>query len=293
MASNNQCPCYGITNPLLPCKLFHPKVLPEPYKPPGTKPGWIDTSEQCATGYCGRPVIDEDPCTRKVPQKLIFVLEYFDRESDLIKKYVLTYYHSEKKSEIADIINHRRFLKKHVVDTVHMDVLIPGNVINIYGRQMTVTEYADSCTKQYLEPKQERAFLLVRPHAVQCIGQIYEVLEMNFKILRMRMAWFCEETATEFYSEHDIRERSQFFIELIRHVTSAPVVAFILVGPCAIERLKQLAGDKDPGQAKLKNAMSLRALYGENEIRCAVDVSETPECVCRVIILTYNMLNKG
>lgn len=56
------------------------------------------------------------------------------------------------------------------------------------------------------------------------------------------------------------------------------MVAFLLVGENAVERLVEMAGPMDPGKAKLKNAWSLRALYGKNFIHCGVDVSETLEC---------------
>lgn len=59
------------------------------------------------------------------------------------------------------------------------------------------------------------------------------------------------------------------------------MVAFILVGENAVQRLMDMAGDMDPGKAKLKNAWSLRALYGRNFIECGVDVSESPGCVAR------------
>ncbi|CAL8141121.1 unnamed protein product [Orchesella dallaii] len=275
-----QCPCYGNTNDWK-CNLTKPLGVPPPYVPAGTSPGWINTEGLCAQGYCGVPKNINAANTRrrgKAPDKLIFVMEWYDREADLIKKFTLTYYDIDKSCEISDLINHRRFLRRLKVDTVNLGNLIIGNVINIYGRQMTVTEYADSCTKQYLEPKQEQTFLLVRPHAVQCLGQIYEILDRNFRILRCRMAWFTEETANTFYRQYSAES---FFKELILHVTSAPVVALVLVGENAIGRLIELAGDIDPGKAKLKNAMSLRAVYGQNIVFGGVDVSETPECVIR------------
>lgn len=58
-------------------------------------------------------------------------------------------------------------------------------------------------------------------------------------------------------------------------------MAFLLVGECAIQRLVDLAGPTDPASAKLKNAWSLRALYGTNLIHSGVDISETKECARR------------
>lgn len=83
---------------------------------------------------------------------------------------------------------------------------------------------------------------------------------------------------------HSIQKKSQddFCRDLINHVTSAPVVAFIVVGYDAVKNLMELAGDVDPEKACLKSPMSLRSVYGKNIILGGVDVSETQACVYRV-----------
>lgn len=68
----------------------------------------------------------------------------------------------------------------------------------------------------------------------------------------------------------------------MEQITSAPVVALILVGGCAIEKLQSIVGEEDPGEAKLKHAMSLRAQYGLDKLRKGFEVSEDPGCVLKV-----------
>ncbi|ODM87242.1 Nucleoside diphosphate kinase 7 [Orchesella cincta] len=272
--ADTQCPCYGNTNDWK-CSLTKPPGVPPPYVPAGTRPGWINTK-----GLVQKVIVE---CRNSAMHSVIkfqisssFVMEWYDRGADF-KKYTLTYYGIDKSCEITDLVNHRRFLRRLKVDTVTLENLIVGNVINIYGREMTVTEYADSCTKQFLEPKQERTFLLVRPHAVQCLGQIYEILARNFRILRCRMAWFTEEAAKAFYQQYSAE--SFFKTHSPCNICSCGRICTCCEN--AIQRLMELAGDIDPGKAKLKNAMSLRAVYGQNIVFGGVDISESPECVVR------------
>jgi nucleoside-diphosphate kinase len=65
---------------------------------------------------------------------------------------------------------------------------------------------------------------------------------------------------------------------------SGPVVAFLLIGQCAIAKLQWLAGDVDPEVAKLKHPTSLRAIFGQVLSANAVHVSESPACVENVCI---------
>ena len=65
-------------------------------------------------------------------------------------------------------------------------------------------------------------------------------------------------------------------------MTSGPVVAFLLVGENAVEKLLTMLGDTDPQDAKLKSPTSLRALYGVDMIHNAFHGSESFDCVLKV-----------
>lgn len=65
-------------------------------------------------------------------------------------------------------------------------------------------------------------------------------------------------------------------------MTSGPLVAFLLVGRDAIQKVRCLAGDQDPGVAKLQQPGSLRAIYGNDFVTNAVQISESPACVEKV-----------
>jgi len=69
---------------------------------------------------------------------------------------------------------------------------------------------------------------------------------------------------------------------LIDHITSGPLVALLLVAENSIEKAKNLLGDENPAEAKLKNPTCLRGLYGSDTIHNGFHVSETTACVVRV-----------
>ncbi len=60
------------------------------------------------------------------------------------------------------------------------------------------------------------------------------------------------------------------------------MVAFLLVGENAIEKMKVMLGETDPCDAKLKSPTSLRALYGQDLIHNGFHASESFDCVLKV-----------
>ncbi|XP_035707296.1 nucleoside diphosphate kinase 7-like [Folsomia candida] len=142
-----------------------------------------------------------------VPDKLMFIVEWYENQADLVKKYLLIYYGIDGSCEVKDVINNQRFLRRLKLETVTLSQLYLGNVINIYGRQMTLVEYSDSCTRQFLEPRSERAFLLIKPHAVQCLGMILRQLENSgLRVLRARMARMTPDMVAKFYEHYKSEE---------------------------------------------------------------------------------------
>lgn len=54
------------------------------------------------------------------------------------------------------MIHKRRFLRRLKIPSVRLQDLYIGNVLYIYARQMTIIQYADSCTFQTVEPMTQR-----------------------------------------------------------------------------------------------------------------------------------------
>jgi len=243
--------------------------------------GQLIGQSKCSQGFCKPEECQsyDARCPKtNAPDKLIFILEWFDREADLVKKFMLMYYDIDGTVEIMDMTHKRRFLRRLKVDTVTFSELYLENVINIYSRQMTVVEYADSCTSQYMEPRTQRAFLLIKPEAIKHLGNILMEIEKNFRVLRAKMCTLTKYEGEKFYDHYNGQE---CHTPLVEYITSGPVVAFIVIGHNSIERLKTIVGKQDPEVARLETPTCLRALYGSTFVNNGFEISESPACVER------------
>jgi nucleoside-diphosphate kinase len=95
----------------------------------------------------------------------------------------------------------------------------------------------------------ERTLSIIKPDAVvkNVIGEIYTRFERaGLKIVAARMKHLTREQAEGFYAVH--RERP-FFNDLVKFMTSGPVMIQVLEGEDAIARNRELMGATDPRQA--------------------------------------------
>ena len=95
----------------------------------------------------------------------------------------------------------------------------------------------------------ERTFSIVKPDGVgkNLIGEVYRRFEQaGLKIVAARMLQLSQAQAEGFYAVH--RERP-FFKDLVRYMTSGPVMVQVLEGENAIERNREIMGATDPKKA--------------------------------------------
>jgi nucleoside-diphosphate kinase len=95
----------------------------------------------------------------------------------------------------------------------------------------------------------ERTFSIVKPDGVQknLIGQVYSRFEKaGLQIIAARMLHLTQTQAEGFYAVH--RERG-FFKDLVKYMTSGPVVAQVLEGENAVAKHRELMGATDPKKA--------------------------------------------
>jgi len=95
----------------------------------------------------------------------------------------------------------------------------------------------------------ERTLSIIKPDAVakNVIGQIYARFEAaGLKVVAARMAHLSRSEAEAFYGVH--RERP-FFGDLVRFMTSGPVMIQVLEGENAIAKNRELMGATDPKKA--------------------------------------------
>lgn len=95
----------------------------------------------------------------------------------------------------------------------------------------------------------EQTLSIIKPDAVQrnLIGRILAKLESNgFTIVAAKMLHLTEPQAEGFYAEH---EGKPFFVDLVKYMTSAPVVVAVLEKENAVKDYRTLMGTTDPETA--------------------------------------------
>jgi nucleoside-diphosphate kinase len=95
----------------------------------------------------------------------------------------------------------------------------------------------------------ERTLSIVKPDGVarNLIGEVYRRFEQaGLRIVAARMLHLSTAQAEAFYAVH--RERP-FYRDLVRYMSSGPVIAQVLEGEGAIARNRDIMGATDPKQA--------------------------------------------
>jgi len=95
----------------------------------------------------------------------------------------------------------------------------------------------------------ERTFSIVKPDGVRknLIGSVYQRFEQaGLKIIAARMLTLSQSQAEAFYGVH--RERG-FFKDLVKYMTSGPVIIQVLEGDNAVAKHRELMGATDPKKA--------------------------------------------
>ena len=120
----------------------------------------------------------------------------------------------------------------------------------------------------------ERTLSIIKPDAVarDVIGEIYSRFEQaGLKIIAARMKLLNRAEAEEFYAVH--RERP-FFADLVKFMTSGPVMAQVLEGENAISRNRELMGATNPQEAA---PGTIRADFAQSIDANAVHGSDAPD----------------
>lgn len=126
----------------------------------------------------------------------------------------------------------------------------------------------------------ERTLSIIKPDAVgkNVIGEIYTRFESaGLRIAASRMMQLSDSTAGGFYAEHKGRP---FYDDLVKFMTSGPVVVQVLEGEGAIAKNRDLMGATNPQEAA---AGTIRADFATTIDANAVHGSDSPESASREI----------
>ena len=133
----------------------------------------------------------------------------------------------------------------------------------------------------------ERTLSIVKPDGVRgnLIGEVYRRFEKaGLSIVAARMLHLSQREAEAFYAVH--RERP-FFKDLVRYMTSGPVVVQVLEGENAIARNREIMGATDPKKAA---AGTIRADLAKSIEQNVVHGSDAPDTAAREIAYFFSAI---
>ena len=122
--------------------------------------------------------------------------------------------------------------------------------------------------------KNTRTFTMIKPDAVQnkYTGQIITHIEnAGFKIIAMKLRKLSTQQAQDFYQVH--KERP-FFNDLIKYITSGPIIAAVLEKENAVLGNRELMGATNPKEAE---EGTIRKKYGISIDKNSVHGSDSVE----------------
>ena len=127
----------------------------------------------------------------------------------------------------------------------------------------------------------ERTLSIIKPDAVakNIIGKIYSRFEGNgLKIVAAKMKHLSREEAEGFYAVH--KERP-FFADLVKFMTSGPVMIQVLEGENAVAKNRELMGATNPKEAApgtvradFASSIDANAVHGSDSLaNAAIEVA--------------------
>ena len=131
----------------------------------------------------------------------------------------------------------------------------------------------------------ERTLSIVKPDGVKGnhIGEVYRRFEnAGLSIVAARMLHLSQREAEGFYAVH--RERP-FFKDLVRYMTSGPVIVQVLEGEGAIQRNRDIMGATDPKKAA---PGTIRADLAKSIEQNVVHGSDAPETAANEIAYFFS-----
>ncbi|MEB3816739.1 MAG: nucleoside-diphosphate kinase [Desulfurococcales archaeon] len=129
----------------------------------------------------------------------------------------------------------------------------------------------------------EKTLVLVKPDGVKrgLVGEIISRFERKgLKLRALKMLWMTREQAMEFYSVH---KDKPFFEDLVKFITSGPIVAMVLEGDSAIDVVRLMIGATDGRKAQPGTIRGDYALSIQENVVHASDSKESFEREFRVV----------
>ncbi|KXS13864.1 nucleoside diphosphate kinase [Gonapodya prolifera JEL478] len=126
---------------------------------------------------------------------------------------------------------------------------------------------------------------IIKPDAADKEDEIaWRIQREGFSVKMRRRITLTKEQAGEFYQEH---VGKPFYAELVKFMTSGPIVVLALQKFHAIEEWRKLIGPTNSHKARETAPESLRALYGTDNTRNACHGSDSPKSADREVLFFF------
>ncbi|XP_074288416.1 putative nucleoside diphosphate kinase 5 [Silene latifolia] len=112
------------------------------------------------------------------------------------------------------------------------------------------------------------------------------ILDSGFSITRELTIQLDEDTAGRFYAEHSSKS---FFVNLVKYMTSGPVLVMALEKDNAVADWRMLIGPTDAEKARVTHPKSIRAVCGSNSQRNCVHGSDSVQSATREISFFFDI----
>jgi nucleoside-diphosphate kinase len=120
----------------------------------------------------------------------------------------------------------------------------------------------------------ERTLIVIKPDGVRrgLVGEILSRFERKgFRIRALKMLWMTREQAEQFYEVH---RGKPFYDELVKFITSGPVVAAVVEGESAISVVRLMIGATDGRKAQ---PGTIRGDYSLSVLENVIHASDSEE----------------
>lgn len=139
--------------------------------------------------------------------------------------------------------------------------------------------------------KTEKTLAIIKPDGL--LGNYTDdikrtIVEYGFRIFKEKTVQLDEATVESFYAEHSSKN---FFANLIKYMTSGPVLVMLLEKDNAVADWRALMGPTDASKAKITHPYSIRAKCGLDMEKNCVHGSDSPKSAQREISFFFKELS--
>jgi len=113
-------------------------------------------------------------------KELNFIVEWFDKQPQILKRYLLKLFMPASEVEMYDLSTNRRFLKRTKLPShINGSDFVIGNRVLLFSRDLSIVEYGDNATRKLLATAREKMAMIIMPTSYKQIGNLVNQVELK------------------------------------------------------------------------------------------------------------------